>query len=87
MLAEFYHTITRNDEDQDVLVEYRATRYSDGPEIEVTSIVLDGEEINVTPEELTAIYVACYDRLDDDFEDYQAGYGDYRYDLSRDYDD
>lgn len=85
MISEFYHTITRNDEDLDILVEYRAIRCSGGPDVEVTSIILEGEEIAVTPQELTQIYVACHDRVDDDFMDDDASYGDYRYDLSRDY--
>ena len=85
MISEFYHTITRNDEDLDVLVEYRAIRCSGGPDVEVTSIILDGVETEVTQEELTEIYAACYDRVDEDFIDDAAGYGDYRYDLSRDY--
>ena len=49
------------------------------------SILLEGDEIQVTSQELTQIYVACYDRLDEDFMDDEASYGDYRYDLSRDY--
>lgn len=84
MIAEFEHTLTINDEDVDVYVEYRAIRGED--DVELISVTLDGEEIVLTPEQERDIIAACFDRIDDDFEEDRASYGDYRYEMSR-YDD
>lgn len=84
MIVEFEHTLTINDEDVDVYVEYRAIRGED--DVELISVTLDGEEIVLTPEQERDIISACFDRIDDDFEEDRASYGDYRYEMSR-YDD
>lgn len=84
MIVEFEHTLTINDEDVDVYVEYRAIRGED--DVELISVTLDGKEIVLTPEQERDIISACFDRIDDDFEEDRASYGDYRYEMSR-YDD
>ena len=84
MIVEFEHTLTINDEDVDVYVEYRAICGED--DVELISVTLDGEEIVLTPEQERDIIAACFDRIDDDFEEDRASYGDYRYEMSR-YDD
>lgn len=83
MLASFYATITINDEDADVLVEYTATGRGDNVDIDLTSVTLDGVEIDTTAAQYEALMAACFDRVDDDFEDEAADYGDYRYEMSR----
>lgn len=84
MIAHFDYTITIGDEDVDVEVEYRAIRGED--DVELISVTLDGKEIVLTPEQERDIIAACFDRIDDDFEEDRASYGDYRYEMSR-YDD
>lgn len=83
MFASFYATITINDEDIDVLVEYTATGRGDDVDIDITSVTLDGVEIDTTAAQDEALMAACFDRVDDDFEDEAAAYGDYRYEMSR----
>lgn len=83
MFASFYATITINDEDVDVLVEYTATGRGDNVDIDLTSVTLDGVEIDTTAAQDEALMAACFDRVDDDFEDEAADYGDYRYEMSR----
>lgn len=83
MFASFYATITINDEDVDVLVEYTATGRGDNVDIDLTSVTLDGVEIDTTAAQDEALMAACFDRVDDDFEDEAAAYGDYRYEMSR----
>ena len=83
MFASFYATITINDEDADVLVEYTATGRGDDVDIDLTSVTLDGVEIDTTAAQDEALMAACFDRVDDDFEDEAADYGDYRYEMSR----
>lgn len=83
MFASFYATITINDEDMDVLVEYTATGRGDDVDIDITSVTLDGVEIDTTAAQDEALMAACFDRVDDDFEDEAAAYGDYRYEMSR----
>lgn len=83
MFASFYATITINDEDADVLVEYTATGRGDNVDIDLTSVTLDGVEIDTTAAQDEALMAACFDRVDDDFEDEAADYGDYRYEMSR----
>lgn len=83
MFASFYATITINEEDVDVLVEYTATGRGDDVDIDITSVTLDGVEIDTTAAQDEALMAACFDRVDDDFEDEAAAYGDYRYEMSR----
>lgn len=83
MFANFYATITINDEDVDVLVEYTATGRGDDVDIDITSVTLEGVEIDTTAAQDQALMAACFDRVDDDFEDEVAAYGDYRYEMSR----
>ena len=83
MFASFYATITINDEDIDVLDEYTATGRGDDVDIDITSVTLDGVEIDTTAAQDEALMAACFDRVDDDFEDEAAAYGDYRYEMSR----
>jgi hypothetical protein len=83
MFSSFYTTITINDEDVDVLVEYRATKCFGDVDVELISVTLDGNEIETTAEQDKAFIQECFDRVDDDYEDEQASYGDYRYDMSR----
>lgn len=83
MFASFYATITINDEDIDVLVEYTATGRGDDVDIDITSVTLDGVEIDTTAAQDEALMAACFDRVDDDFEDEAAAYGDYRYEMLR----
>lgn len=83
MFASFYATLTINDEDVDVLVEYTATGRGDDVDIDITSVTLDGVEIDTTAAQDEALSAACFDRVDDDFEDEAAAYGDYRYEMSR----
>ena len=82
MFASFYATITINNEDVDVLVEYTATGRGDDVDIDLTSVTLDGVEIDTTAAQDEALMAACFDRVDDDFEDEAADYGDYRYEMS-----
>ena len=84
MIAEFYHTITRNDEDVDVLVEYSATRCFGEIDVELLAITSDDGINELTHEETNEIYSAIFDRVDEDWADAQAAEGDYRYDMSRD---
>lgn len=84
MIVNFTYTLTIADEDVDVEVEYRAIRGED--DVELISVALDGEEIVLTAEQERDIIAACFDRIDDDFEEDAASYGDYRYEMSR-YDD
>lgn len=83
--AEFTHTLTIDDEDVDVDVEYTASSYSDCTEVDEYTVFLDGEVLTLTPEQDKAIIEACLDRLDDDFQADLDAEGDYRYDLSREY--
>jgi len=85
MLSEFTYTLTIDDEDVDVDVEYRASRYSDCDEIDEYTVFLDCEVLTLTPEQEKIILAACLERLDDDFQAEADAEGDYRYDLSREY--
>ena len=86
MFASFYATLTIDDEEVDVLVEYTATGCGDDVDIDITSVTLDGVEIDTTAEQDKELFAACFDRVDDDFADDAAAYGDYRYEMSREYD-
>lgn len=87
MIAEFTHTLTIGDEDVDVLVEYSAVRCFGEVDIEVLSVTLDGQEVLTLPDQDKDILDACFDRVDDDLQADADSEGDYRYDLSRDYND
>ena len=84
MIAEFTYTITIGDDELEVDVEYRASRYSDCVEVDDYIVTLDGKPIDLTPEQDKAILSACLDRIDDDFQGYDDAEGDYRYEMSRD---
>lgn len=83
MIVEFYHNLKRGDDELDVLVEYKADRYFDDVDIELISVTLDGVEIETSASEEQEIIEACFERLDDDYADEQAAYGDYVYDSDR----
>ena len=85
MFSSFYKTITINDEDVDVLVEYRATKCFSDVDVELISVTLDGNEIETTAAQDEAFIQECFDRVDDDYEDDAASYGDYRYEMSREW--
>lgn len=87
MFSSFYKTITINDEDVDVLVEYRATKCFGDVDVELISVTLDGNEIETTAAQDEAFIQECFDRVDDDYEDDAASYGDYRYEMSREWED
>lgn len=87
MIAEFTHTLTIGDEDIDVLVEYSAVRCFGEVDVEVLSVTLDGQEVVTLPDQDKEILEACFDRVDDDLQADADSEGDYRYDLSRDYND
>lgn len=85
MIAEFTHTLTIGDEDVDVLIEYSAVRCFGEVDIEILSVTLDGQNFVTMPEQDKEIIDACFDRVDDDWQADADAEGDYRYDLSRDY--
>lgn len=84
MFASFWITLTRDDEDQDVLVEYEAIKAFGDIDINLTSVTIDGAEIETSEAEDKAILDACFDRVDEDWAAEQDAYGDYRYEMSRD---
>lgn len=86
MIVSFWHTITRNDEEFDVLVEYEASKHFGDVDLDILSVTnVDGVEIDTTEAEDREIIALCFDRVYEDWEDEKANYGDYRYDLSREY--
>lgn len=84
MFASFYFTITRDDDDLDVLVEYEATKAFGDIDINLTSVTLDGAEIETSEDEDKAMLDACFDRVDEDWQADQDAYGDYIYEMRRD---
>lgn len=84
MFASFYYTLTRNDEDVDVLVEYQATKSFGDVDIDLISVILDGAELDTSETEDRELIQACFDRVDEDFWAEAEAYGDYRYEQSRD---
>jgi hypothetical protein len=81
MIAEFYHTITRNDEDIDVLIEYSAIRCFGEIDVELLSVTADDDSTaELTHEETNEIYSAIFERVDEDWADAQADEGDRRRD-------
>ena len=84
MFASFYFTITRDDDDLDVLVEYEATKAFGDIDINLTSVTLDGVEIETSEAEDKAMLDACFDRVDEDWQADQDAYGDYVYEMRRD---
>lgn len=85
MIAEFTYTLTIDGEDVDVDVEYTASSYSDCVEVDEYTVTLCGQVLDLTPDQEKAVLAACFDRLDDDFQADLDAEGDYRYDLSREY--
>lgn len=84
MFASFYFTITRDDDDLDVLVKYEATKAFGDIDINLTSVTLDGVEIETSEAEDKAMLDACFDRVDEDWQADQDAYGDYLYEMRRD---
>lgn len=84
MFASFYFTITRDDEDLDVLVEYEAIKAFGDIDINLTSVTLNGVEIETSEAEDKAMLDACFDRVDEDWQADQDAYGDYVYEMRRD---
>lgn len=84
MFASFYFTITRDDDDLDVLVEYEAIKAFGDIDINLTSVTLNGVEIETSEAEDKAMLDACFDRVDEDWQADQDAYGDYVYDMRRD---
>ena len=84
MFASFYFTITRDDEDLDVLVEYEAIKAFGDIDINLTSVTLDGVEIETSEAEDKDMLDACFDRVDEDWQANQDAYGDYVYEMRRD---
>lgn len=87
MFPSFYFTITRNEDDVDILVEYQATKEFGDVDIDIISVTLDGDEIETTEAEDKAIIEACFERVDEDFMDAEADYGDYLHDMRREWED
>jgi len=84
MFSSFYYTITRDNEDVDVLVEYEAIRAFGDVDVDLVKITLDGIEIETTEAEDLEFIEACFDHVDEDFVAEAEAYGDYRYEQSRD---
>lgn len=84
MFASFYFTITRDDEDLDVLVEYEAIKAFGDIDINLTSVTLNGVEIETSEAEDNAMLDACFYRVDEDWQADQDAYGDYVYEMRRD---
>ena len=84
MFASFYFTITRDDDDLDVLVEYEAIKAFGDIDINLTSVTLNGVEIETSEAEDKAMLDACFDRVDEDWQADQDAYGDYVYEMRRD---
>lgn len=82
MFAEFYITLVRDGYDEDALVEYHAARAFGDIDIEITSVKIDGKEIETSQAEDRMILDAIFDRVDEDWQAYADGYADYRYDMS-----
>ena len=87
MFVTFYFTLTRADEDLDVAVEYQASRAFGDVDIDLLSVTINGVEIETTEAEDKAIIEACFERVNDDFEDHEADYGDYLHDMRREWED
>lgn len=86
MIVEFYYTLTRDEIDFELLVEYTASRHSDDVDIDISNVTLDGAAFKTSYAEDLDILQACYERVDEDFQDYAASEGDYRHDAAK-YDD
>lgn len=84
MIFDFWFTITRGDEDFDAIVEYEAERCFGDVDVNIVSVTIDGVEIETTEDEDKAILEACFSRVDEDFYEQQAAYGDYLYEMRRD---
>lgn len=86
MIVEFEYTLTRGEIDFDLLVEYTASRDWDEVDIDVSNVTLDGAAFETSHTEDLDILLACYERVDEDFQDYAASEGDYQHDAAK-YDD
>lgn len=84
MFASFDFTLTRNDDDFDVVVEYEATKAFGEIDINLTSVTFNGVEIETTEAEDKAMLDACFDRVDEDWQADQDAYADYLYEMRRD---
>lgn len=83
MFADFFYTITRGDDDFEVIVEYHAIRCFGDYDIEITEVTLDGQPFETTADEDAAMLAHCYENVDDDWQDYRDGLADQRYDYAR----
>lgn len=92
MQSTFDYTLVRGDDELLIEVTYDGTIYRgmggepDDHEIEILDIRYEGDDFDVTPEECDAIYKACLDRIEDDFDDHAMDEADYRYEMSREFD-
>jgi hypothetical protein len=84
MTFDFYMSLTIDDEDVEVLVEYCATRCFDEIDLGILRVTLDGQEIVTLPEQDKAILEECLERVDDDLQADADAEGDYRYEMARD---
>jgi hypothetical protein len=83
MFAEFYITLIRNDEEVDALVEYSASCAFGDVDVEITSVTIDGVEVDTSADEDKRILDECFGRVDEDFQADADAYADYRYEMSR----
>ena len=83
MIAEFEYILTRGEIDFELLVEYTASRDWDEVDIDISNVTLDGAAFETSHKEDLDILQACYERVDEDFEGYEASEGDYRYDAAK----
>lgn len=83
MFAEFYITLIRNDEDVDALVEYEARRAFGDIDVDITSVTIDGVEVDTSFAEDQKIMERIWGRVDEDFQVDADSYADYRYEMSR----
>lgn len=86
MIVEFEYTLIRGEIDFDLLVEYTASRDWDEVHIDITSVILYSTNFDIFVSEYNQILQACYERVDEDFQDYAASEGDYQHDAAK-YDD
>jgi hypothetical protein len=83
MIAEFEYTLSRGEIDFELLVEYTASRHWDEVDIDISNVTLDGSAFEISHAEDLDILQACYERVDEDFQDYAASEGDYRHDAAK----
>jgi len=83
MIVDFDYTLTRGEIDFELVVEYTATRHWDEVDIDITNVTFDGAAFETSQKEDLDILQACYERVDEDFQDYAASEGDYRHDAAK----